>query len=221
MAVRDKAALKAQISALIDSAGTPRISAMNLRSVLDDMADSFDFEAAAVGQFLIQRITAELGQADWQNASPGGTGVTLAQAIAAVVIDNTAVDHIRMSRADSATQVTLGLESVAVHTMTRYAAASPDNVFSNAEWLAGNTSDTAEIEFPATTAAHFKGFAIPATEASLTSIQQIGNPFDERDSYLPQVGDADVLVDIGGQAHKTYIAMASDFGGFAVDYTLR
>ena len=55
----------------------------------------------------------------------------------------------------------------------------------------------------------------------MTSIQQVGNPFDERDSYLPRVGDADVLVDISGEAHKTYIGMSPDFGGFSIDYTLR
>ena len=119
------------------------------------------------------------------------------------------------------TQATYGLESVSVHTLTRYAASSPNNVFTESEWLAGNTSMTAAITFPATSANHFKGFAIPASEASLTSIQQVGNPFDERGSYLPAVGDADILADIGGESHKTYIGQSAEFGGFAVDYELR
>ena len=161
MTVRNKADLKAQISALIDSAGTPMISAMDLRSVLDDMADSFDFEAAAVGQALIDRINTQLGNTAWQLPPGQVTGVTLAQAIAAVVIDNSAVGHLRMTRADSATQVTLGLESVSVHTLTRNAAASTDNVFTESEWLAGNTSMVEEIAFPATSAQHYKGFASP------------------------------------------------------------
>ena len=168
------------------------------------------------------RINTQLGNTAWQLPPGQVTGVTLAQAIAAVVIDNSAVGHLRMTRADSATQVTLGLESVSVHTLTRYAAASTDNVFTESEWLAGNDERwSRKSQFPATSAQHYKGFAIPATEASLTSIQQIGNPFDERDSYMPQVGDADVLVDINGEAHKTYIGQAPDFGGFAVEYTLR
>ena len=47
-------------------------------------------------------------------------------------------------------------------------------MFSAGEWLAGNTSDTETIEFPATTVQHYKGFAIPASVTSLTVIQQVG-----------------------------------------------
>ena len=169
----------------------------------------------------MQLINTELGQNDWQNATVGGSGITLAQALAALQVDQTPVGHLRVGLIKTLTQATYGLESVAVHTLTRYAAASANNVFTEAEWLAGNTSDTAAITFPATSANHFKGFAIPASEASLSSIQQVGNPFDERGSFLPAVGDADVLVDIGSESHKTYIAQALDFGGFAVDYELR
>ena len=105
--------------------------------------------------------------------------------------------------------------------MTRYAAFSVDNMFSEAEWLAGSTSTTGVIEFPATTAQHFKGFAIPASEASLTTIQQVGNPFNERSSYLPAVGAADVLADIGGESHKTYISSYANFAGAAQMFELR
>ena len=170
----------------------------------------------------MQLINTELGQNDWQNATgrrhrhhagAGAGGATR------WIKRPSGTFGCRSSR--RLTLATYGLESVAVHTLTRYAAASANNVFTEAEWLAGNTSDTAAITFPATSANHFKGFAIPASEVSLTSIQQVGNPFDERGSFLPAVGDADVLVDIGSESHKTYIAQSLDFGGFAVDYELR
>ena len=222
MTVRNKSGLKAQIAALIDTAGTPRISAEDLRGVLDDMADSFDFEAMAIGQELVQRMNDAVGNVNWQIPGSGGTGVTLAQVLAAVAIDATEVDHIRMSRAVSATQVTLGLESVAVHTLTRYAAASADTAFTNTEWQSGNTSTDEDIVFPATAISHHKGFAIPASEASLTDIRVKGSPFNTRNSFAPAVGVADVLADIGGVAHKTYINGSQDFPLLAATtYTLR
>ena len=222
MAVRDQAGLKAQIAALIDSGGTPRISAADLRSVLYDMADSFDYEAMAIGAALIQRINDALGSTTWQQDSGTVTGITLAQAIAAVVIDNMEVDHLRLNRAVSATQVRIGLEAVSVHTMTRYAAASADSAFTESEWLAGNTSADEDIVFPATAFQHHKGFAIPASEASLTDIRVKGSPFNTRASYSPAVGAADVLIDIGGESHKTYIQGSPDFPlASATTYTLR
>ena len=108
-----------------------------------------------------------------------------------------------------------------VGTHTRYAAASPDAVFSEAEWLAGSTSESDSITFPTTTSAHIKGFAIPADQPSLTVIQQVGNQFNERADYNPAVGDADVLQDIGGVSHKTYIKTSADFGGSGENFNIR
>ena len=90
-------------------------------------------------------------------------------------------------------------------THVRYAAASPDAIFTNAEWLAGNTSMTGVVVFPSVADAHRRGFAIPATETSLADIRVQGSPFNERNSYAPAVGDPDVLQDIDGVSHKTYI----------------
>ena len=226
MTVRTRTTLKAQIAALIDSAGRPKISAEDLRSVLDDMADSFDFEAMAVGQNLISRVNDQLGDVTWQGGGGGGTGITLAQAIAAVLIDDTAADQFRLTRTDSATSVTIGIELAQAHVLTRYAASSADAAFSEAEWLAGNTSETDIIEFPATAAQHHKGFAIPASESSLTDIRAVSamgavSAFNSRGSYEPAVGDPDVLVDIGGESHKTYIKPSLDFGGAARNFRLR
>ena len=121
------------------------------------------------------------------------------------------------------TQATYGLESVTHRTrLTRYAAFSLDNVFTESEWLAGMTpANTEVIEFPVTTAQHYKGFAIPASVTSLTVIQQVGNVFNGRSSYLPAVGAADVLVDIGSESHKTYIGSYPEFAGAAVMFELR
>ena len=79
MAVRDKAELRTQITDLIDSGGTPRISAANLRSVLDDLVDSLMLEpahAASVTRYFgwsdDQVIaTADLSSADESTSNVG------------------------------------------------------------------------------------------------------------------------------------------------------
>lgn len=239
MAVRDKTGLaqritllNTQITTLIDSGGEPRISAADLRSVLGDVSalltdlvDSLDLMAAAEGQALVDRINTALGGPAWQQPAGMTTGVTLAQALAAIMVDDTPVDHIHLTidRSNPA-QVTIGLASVAAQTHTRYASFTT-NVLATSltemEWLAGETSETETIMFPRTTANHKKGFAIPATAASLTDIRVVGSPFNSRNSYNPAVGAADVLLDIGGEAHKTYVQIAPDFGGPSATYQLR
>ena len=97
----------------------------------------------------------------------GGSGITLAQALAALQVDMTPVGHLRVGLTKTLTQATYGLESVAAHTLTRYAAFSPDSVFSESEWLAGNTSEVENIIFPSVATQHRRGFAIPSSEASL------------------------------------------------------
>ena len=87
----------------------------------------------------------------------------------------------------------------------RYAAASADMVFTEAEWLAGNTSMTGVVVFPSVNTPYVRGFSIPATEISLSDIRVQGSPFNERNGYAPAIGDADVLQDIDGVSHKTYI----------------
>ena len=221
MTVRTKADLENQNATLFPDAGDPRISASELRSFHQDLIDSFALASAVAGAAIVQAINSALGQTDWQNATVGGSGITLAQMFAALDFNATPVGSVRMTLDKTATLATYGLESVSVHTLTRYAASSPDNAFSENEWLAGNTSMTEDIEFPATTAAHYKGFAIPASEVSLTVIQQTGNPFNERANYLPAIGGADVLVDIGGESHKTYIGSYPEFAGAAVMFDLR
>ena len=221
MTVRTKQELIDRAAVLFPDAGDPLIAASEMRSFILDIVDSLAFDTAVTGAAIVQLINDDLGQNDWQNATVGGSGITLAQALAALQVDQTPVGHLRVSLAKTATQATYGLESVASHTLTRYAAFSLDNIFTESEWLAGNTSDTEVIEFPVTTAQHYKGFAIPASVTSLTVIQQVGNVFNGRSSYLPAVGAADVLVDIGSESHKTYIGSYPEFAGAAVMFELR
>ena len=154
---------------------------------------------------VVQLINTNLGQTDWQNATVGGSGITLVQALAAIMIDATPVDTHRLAldRTDP-TQLTIGLEATHAHDETRYAAASLDPVFTTAEWLAGMTSQNNMIVFPITNTQHRRGFATPSSESSLIDIRVVGSPFNERGSYAPAVGAADVLVDISGASHKTY-----------------
>ena len=222
MTARNRQELIDRAAVLFPTDGDPLIMASELRSFILDLVDSLAFDAEITGAMIVQAINDNLGQTDWQNATVGGSGITLAQALAALQVDQTPVGHLRVSLTKTLTQATYGLESVSVHTLTRYAAVIADNMNpTEGEWLAGNTSTTSAITFPATSAQHYKGFAIPASEASLTGIQQVGNPFDERVNYLPAIGDADILADIGGESHKTYIGQSQDYGGFAVDYELR
>ena len=125
------------------------------------MADSFAFAEAITGAMIVQLINDALGQTDWQNATVGGSGITLAQALAALEVDQTPVGHLRVSLTKTLTQATYGLESVAVHTLTRYAASSPDNVFTEAEWLAGNTSDGRDNRVPGDDRAALQGLRDP------------------------------------------------------------
>ena len=48
------------------------------------MVDSLAFMSQITGAAIVQLINTELGQTDWQNATVGGSGITLAQALAAL-----------------------------------------------------------------------------------------------------------------------------------------
>ena len=104
---------------------------------------------------------------------------------------------------------------------TRYAAASADVMFTEAEWLAGATSPSGVIVFPAVAFGHTKGFAIPADQNSLADIRVEGSAFNTRGSYNPDFGDPDVLTDINGVMHKTYIAKAPDYANDNLDEQAR
>ena len=78
MAVRTKAELKTQITNLIDSGGTPRISAANLRSVLDDLVDSLMLEpahAASVTRYFGWSDDRVIATADLSSADESDTNI--------------------------------------------------------------------------------------------------------------------------------------------------
>ena len=83
MTVRTKQELIDRAAVLFPDAGDPRIAASELRSFIADLADSFAFAEAITGAMVVQLINDNLGQTDWQNATVGGSGITLAQVLAA------------------------------------------------------------------------------------------------------------------------------------------
>ena len=63
---------------------------------------------------------------------------------------------------------------------------------------------------PAVATAHYKGFAIPAEQDDVTIIQIEGGR-NQRASYSPDIGAADVIVTIQGSAWKTYTGYAQQY----------
>ena len=94
---------------------------------------------------------------------------------------------------------------------TRRAASGMNAVLTEAEWLAGNTSESDNIVFPATLALHFKGFALPIEAARLSVIRVLGSPFNTRDSYAPAIGEDDVIIHMQGRLWRTYTQNAPDY----------
>ena len=211
MTVRNKQELIDRAAVLFPDQGDPLIMADELRSFILDLVDSLAFRTQITGAEIVAAINTNLGNTDWQQPPGMTTGITLAQALAAIQISDTPVDTHRLMITKTATQATIGLEATHAHDETRYAAASVDPVFTMAEWLAGMTSQNNMIVFPITNTLHRRGFAVPSSEPGLTDIRVVGSPFNERGSYAPPVGAADVLVEIAGQSHKTY-ARTADSG---------
>ena len=61
----------------------------------------------------MQAINSALGNTSWQQGGGGSvTGITLAQAIAAVLVDGAAASGIELTRTATATTVTIGLQAV-------------------------------------------------------------------------------------------------------------
>ena len=93
---------------------------------------------------------------------------------------------------------------------TRYATVINDNTDPlESEWLAGNTSETDHINLPPRSDGQYDGFAIPAWQASLTTMMQAAGVFNERGLFVPGTNDADVTQMISGVSCKTYIRNTS------------
>ena len=117
MAVLTRAAWDTIVNQLIDSGGTPRISAADARTVLDDLGDSVVFKDE-----IIDVIDDMLGGNTWQTGGGGGGGgVSLAQVFNAIRTAGT-VNGIELAKEVSGSVLTLTLQMVAVGAHGRYAA---------------------------------------------------------------------------------------------------
>ena len=112
--------------------------------------------------------------------------------------------------------------------MTRYAAflenrSAPPAVPTEAQWLAGNTSETGTIDSPGGGVGN-QGrhcFAIPAHMDSLTAMSQVGGFFDSRAAFSPRLGEPDVLATIDGESYKAYVQTRGSGGvNFSTPWTL-
>ena len=89
---------------------------------------------------------------------------------------------------------------------TRYAAQVADNANpTEAEWLAGNTSETDHINQPPRAAGEYDAFAIPSWQTSLTDMMQAAGIFNERGLFDPAQNEDDVVQTINAVECKTYI----------------
>ena len=115
MVVRTKAALAQEIADMIDSGGTPRIAALDVRRILGDFLDSLafltDVPTLRTEQQIVHAINEALGGNTWQEGSAQGGGITLNAALNAIVIDDTPVNGVEMYVDRSAAgHITIGLQ---------------------------------------------------------------------------------------------------------------
>ena len=89
------------------------------------------------------------------------------------------------------------------------AAVSTDNVLTEQEWLAGNSSTTLRVRVPISSSNHYKAFA--STLGPVIGIRQVGSAFDVRGSYRPLVAEPDDIRVISGRHYYVYIQRAPDF----------
>ena len=209
MAVLTRAAWDTIVNQLIDSGGTPRISAADARSVLDDLGDSVVFKDE-----LIDVIDDMLGGNTWQTGGGGGgTGVSLAQVFNAIRTAGT-VNGIELAKGVSGSVLTLTLQMVAVGAHGRYAAIIDNTnrdpteftaaIFTAPGAVMANSDTIAAPAYAGSSTFVSLGFATPSP---LTGVQEEGNVLapNIRSSFLPAVGDTDVIITIPGEgAHYVY-----------------
>lgn len=101
--------------------------------------------------------------------------------------------------------------TVTILDRTRYAvflenAEAPPDLPTEAQWLAGNTSESAMISAPGGGSGNMGrvAFAIPAHLPSLTIMQKAGISVD-RATFTPGADESDVLVTIDGKQKKAYV----------------
>ena len=131
--------------------------------------------------------------------SGGGGGLTLAEVIAAVQVGTTEVSGVILSRTETATEVTLDLAVPSALTHLRYFGWSDDNAITQAEMLAGNTSQTDEGTLPARVSNGYPFFAVPQDVGFPTELYIGAN---SRNAIAPTVvQQAGTIDDGGGEPH--------------------
>ena len=118
MTALTKAALRTKIASTLEDGGDN--TAAEVRTILGDFIDSLALQSQVDGlpsrrtnAEIVQAINSALGNTSWQQGGGGSvTGITLAQAIAAVLVDGAAASGIELTRTATATTVTIGLQAV-------------------------------------------------------------------------------------------------------------
>ena len=182
MTVLSKSALIAKTNSLIPDNTTEEVSPMDVRSVLFDIIDSLALQTAVdglpgqrTGAEIVTAINTQLGNAGWQQPPGQVTGVTLAQAIAAVLIDAAPVEHVRLTRTATTTSVTIGLEVV---DHTRKVIVSADTTLDGGDLE--TESETQHVVVPGGPFSWPNGdlryifVGVPTGEADVTNIQSGG-----------------------------------------------
>ena len=210
MAVLTRAAWDTIVNQLIDSGGTPRISAADARTVLDDLGDSVVFKDE-----IIDVIDDMLGGNTWQTGGGGGgTGVSLAQVFNAIRTAGT-VNGIELDKDVSGSVLTLTLQMVAVGSHGRYAAIIDNTdrdpteftaaIFGASGAVMANSDTIAAPAYAGSSTFVSLGFATPSR---LTGVQEEGNVHGAKYPFLlyaSRGAHTDVIITIPGEgAHYVY-----------------
>ena len=210
MTVRDKAGLRVEFNRLIDSGGAPLVTAADLRSVLGDIVDSLALQATIPVQRtnaqLVAAITAGLGNSAWQLPPGQVSGITLAQAIAAVIVDGTTANSIKLTRNATLTEVTIGIERVTVDSY--YFGWNTIGIIMPADFAAATASDDGTGNLPAELGNRRIWFGVPH-ETAVTGVFVGGGQDNQLQHYVQQIGTVN---DADGDPHDVYVTQDDQVG---------
>lgn len=208
MVARTKAALAQQIANMIDSGGTPRIPASDLRGVLTDIVDSLALlTSIRDGQTTVQLINATLGGSTWQGGSGGG--ITLDTALNAILVDTTPLDGIELDIDRGVTgHITIGLQAeTIVH--TNYLGIKATNVFVPADFTvdAVQTALTVPIapDWP-DGARRYVAYARPTSMGDFSYVYYYAAGSPNQNSQFGAWEQAVATVVLGGEDHNVLVS---------------
>ena len=165
-------------------------------------------------------------------ALAGETNVEIDHVLAAIDVDETRVKGVALSADRSVDgRLRLSLVDATLELIRRYALVTATaDAPSEADWLAGATSDTEDLSFAAAAGAplhdgvpvRYYQVALPDALPALSDVQQLveGAPvgFSTRFNWTPAVDDADVEQVIAGVNCRTYRTLAEQFADIAQTY---